>query len=91
MGFEPFKSELIKEELDFIYIDGKHDYYSVLKDIIESEKIVKPNGIIGGHDYFHKNHPRSDDYGVRDAVDDYYSDSLIHTGGQCDWWVINKK
>lgn len=38
-------------ELDFVYIDGDHSYEAVLKDIMNSKKIIKPSGIIAGHDY----------------------------------------
>ncbi len=38
------------ESLDFVYIDGAHDYKNVKKDL-EWGKKVKHGGIIGGHDY----------------------------------------
>jgi len=38
------------EEFDFVYIDGNHDYESVLEDIKNSIKFIKKGGIISGHD-----------------------------------------
>lgn len=40
----------IKETLDFVYIDGNHDYEYVKKDIELSLPLVREGGIIGGHD-----------------------------------------
>ena len=37
--------------LDFVYIDGNHDYQYVVNDIAEWSKKVKPGGIVSGHDY----------------------------------------
>jgi len=54
--------EYMPPQLDFIYIDGNHDYEPVKNDIIESLKLIKPGGIIAGHDY--------NALGVRQAVDE---------------------
>lgn len=50
------------ESLDFVFIDGSHDYDSVCKDIDAWLPKVKPYGILAGHDYRHYE-------GVRRAVD----------------------
>lgn len=39
------------DSLDWIYLDAKHDYESVIAEIHEARRIVKPGGIIAGHDY----------------------------------------
>lgn len=36
---------------DFIFIDADHDYESVREDVIAWSKLLKPEGIIAGHDY----------------------------------------
>lgn len=54
------------ESLDFVYIDGHHDFDFVMEDIIEWAKKVRRGGIISGHDYY--NFIRS---GVVEAVDAY--------------------
>ena len=38
-------------ELDFVYIDGNHDFLNVTQDIHYWLKKVKPGGILSGHDY----------------------------------------
>ena len=41
----------IKEELDFVYIDGNHHYDYVKKDIELYAKKLQPDGLMAGHDY----------------------------------------
>jgi len=52
---EAFSVDAAKEiadlSLDFVYIDGNHDYQHVTEDITVWSKKVKPGGIISGHDY----------------------------------------
>lgn len=40
------------ESLDFVYIDGNHNFDYVMQDIIEWGKRVRRGGIISGHDYY---------------------------------------
>lgn len=59
----PYNCELIRkfsmdavkkfedESLDFVYIDGNHDFQNVTNDIVEWSKKVRKGGIIAGHDY----------------------------------------
>ena len=59
----PYNCELIKKysmdavkdfennSLDFVYIDGNHHFDYVAQDIINWAKIVRPGGIVSGHDY----------------------------------------
>lgn len=37
--------------LDFVYIDGNHDFVNVTNDIHEWAKKVRTGGIVSGHDY----------------------------------------
>lgn len=52
--------------LDFVYIDGRHDYDYVVEDIIFWYPKIKRGGIISGHDYYN-----FFDAGVITAVDAY--------------------
>jgi hypothetical protein len=52
--------------LDFVYIDGLHDFDNVMLDIIGWSKKVRIGGIVSGHDYFHHR-----GVGVVIAVDAY--------------------
>uniref|UniRef100_A0A6M3IQB5 Putative methyltransferase n=1 Tax=viral metagenome TaxID=1070528 RepID=A0A6M3IQB5_9ZZZZ len=38
--------------LDFVYIDGDHEFSHIAADLVEWSKKVKPGGIVSGHDYF---------------------------------------
>ena len=37
--------------LDFVYIDGLHDFDNVMMDLIGWNRKVRSGGIISGHDY----------------------------------------
>jgi predicted O-methyltransferase YrrM len=44
--------ELFKgKKIDFIYIDGDHEYNQVVRDIKNSLEILSGSGIIAGHDF----------------------------------------
>lgn len=45
-----------RDSLDFVYIDANHSFDYVMQDIIEWAKIVRPGGIVSGHDYTCVNH-----------------------------------
>lgn len=59
----PYNCELIRafsmdavkqfkdESLDFVYIDGNHDFINVVQDVYYWSKKVRKGGIIAGHDY----------------------------------------
>lgn len=52
--------------LDFVYIDGLHDFDNVIMDLIQWGRRVKRGGIISGHDYL-----PGFRQGVVEAVDAY--------------------
>lgn len=56
--------------LDFVYIDGNHDFQNTTNDIVEWSKKVRKGGIIAGHDY---NRNKKKDYRchVKDVVQGY--------------------
>ena len=56
--------------LDFVYLDARHDYDSVLSDLTDWYDKVRPGGIFAGHDYL-DGHLASGEYGVRSAVDEF--------------------
>lgn len=43
--------------LDFVYIDGNHEFQHVVNDLAEWSKKVRPGGIIAGHDYARHDYP----------------------------------
>ena len=56
--------------LDFVYLDGRHDYRGVKEDIEVWYDKVKPSGIICGHDYLDQT-IGSTVFGVKTAVDEF--------------------
>lgn len=91
--------EAVKEfednSLDFVFIDGNHEYEHVLEDITEWTKKVKPGGIVAGHDY--KIDPVNN-YGVIQAIQEYTEKNhiapwfILHAGGTfVDCWMFIKQ
>ncbi len=39
------------KSLDYVYIDGLHDFDNVMMDIIHWTRKVKSGGIVSGHDF----------------------------------------
>lgn len=68
-----FSMDVVKtfkdETLDFVFIDGAHDFQSVTNDICEWTKKVRKGGIISGHDYFRSKGRYTND--VVDVVNAY--------------------
>jgi len=45
-----------KETLDFVYIDGNHDFKHATEDIWEWSRKVRKGGVVSGHDYWNASH-----------------------------------
>jgi hypothetical protein len=56
---------------DFVYIDARHDYDSVLEDLEAWCTKVRPGGILAGHDYVDGDLPEGEFY-VKSAVDEFF-------------------
>lgn len=88
--------EFRDESLDFVFIDGAHDFDNVILDIILWSRKVRKGGIVSGHDYYQFNG------GVIPAVNAYAEAHKIdlnltlagvaeHKDDQCPcWWFIKK-
>jgi hypothetical protein len=75
----------VPDNLDFVYIDGNHDYDFVKKDIETYYAKVKRGGIFGGHD-FDPEYP-----GVFKAVVEFaHSNNLKLRTKECDWFVVKR-
>jgi hypothetical protein len=71
------------ETLDFVYIDGNHDYEFVRDDINAWYPKVKSGGVISGHDFELDAYP-----GIVKAVNEFiekYGLKLIYNN--YDWWA----
>lgn len=65
--------------LDWVYIDGNHEFDFVMQDLIEWSKKVRTGGIVSGHDYY-----RFRGAGVVEAVNAYTYAHQIHEWYVCD-------
>ena len=70
--------------LDFVYIDGAHDFKNVACDICEWSKKVRVGGIVFGHDY-KRSIPGKSKYpvDVKDVVQAY-----MYSQGIRPWFVL---
>jgi len=84
--FESCTTEDISEPLDFIYIDGDHSYECVKEQLVLAAKLVKKDGVVGGHDFGWT----GNDGGVHKAVKEYVNlhEVTLNVRKDGDWWVI---
>jgi len=90
MWLEKFSEDAIKDiqdDLDFVYIDGAHDYINVKKDIENYYPKIRAGGVLAGHDFFNGNCKEHN--GVIQAVIEFaLKNKLQLYVQQGDWWVI---
>jgi hypothetical protein len=78
--------------LDFVYLDARHDYESVLSDLADWLDKVRPGGIFAGHDYLDGRYPEGE-FGVKSAVDEFFAGrglkvrATVGDGPWRSWWV----
>lgn len=68
----------VPDNLDFVYIDGNHDYEYVKQDTELWYPKVKKGGVIGGHDMGH--------LGVTKFFLEFAPSKDYHVK-LCDWWI----
>ena len=51
MSSTQYANQIEDESVDFIYIDGNHQYLSVMEDLTIWNKKIKIGGVIAGHDF----------------------------------------
>jgi hypothetical protein len=77
----------IPSGLDFVYIDGNHEYAFVADDIATYLPKLKVGGIIGGHDFY--NGFQRDHDGVVRAVTEFAVRNQLNLQVELpDWWVV---
>lgn len=88
----PFSSESALEKLcewgvlgDLIEVDAGHDFHSAWSDINRAYKILRPGGVMFGHDYF----TAADNKGVRRAVNLFARVNGLPVNVDGQHWVIN--
>jgi predicted O-methyltransferase YrrM len=70
------------KSLDFIYIDGNHQYSSVKEDIQVWYNKIKPGGIISGHDF--------NWIPVSKAVIEFFNEQPSHVFIDSSWFYFKK-
>lgn len=76
----------IKDQVDFVYIDGNHQYEYVQSDIENYFKLIKSGGVLGGHDYYNGFQREHD--GVVKAVTSFVNKSNNTLRVELpDWWL----
>ena len=83
--------KIIPDDLDFVYIDGAHDYESVKRDIENYWKKIKIGGVIGGHDFFNGYGANKEEHsGLVMAVIEFCVDNKLQLYVcEPDWWIVN--
>ncbi|MBU2612621.1 MAG: class I SAM-dependent methyltransferase [Nanoarchaeota archaeon] len=75
--------KFIPEELDFIYLDGNHEYKYVKKDMEIYWKKLKKEGILAGHDISWP--------GVSKSFCEFVQEKDLNPNIQAmDWWIVKK-
>ncbi len=85
--YRKFSMDAVKEfpasSLDFVYIDGAHDFKSVAEDICEWSPKVRVGGIVFGHDYKRSSSRSKFKTYVKDVVNAY-----MYSHGISPWFVL---
>jgi predicted O-methyltransferase YrrM len=85
-------------ELDFVYIDGNHEYEFVRRDLKNYYPKVKSGGLICGHDFDEPEEGNEKANGVIQAVLEFFADkNVVIDSGYCkddnrtkDFWCIKE-
>lgn len=79
-------AKLLPHDLDFVYLDGNHDYPSVKADLAAWWPKIKRGGVLGGHDFFNASWPNRD--GVVKAVAEFVTKHDLNLKVEMsDWWI----
>lgn len=88
----PFSTSAALEKLcewgvfgDLVEVDAGHDFHSAWSDINRAYKVLRPGGVIFGHDYF----TSADNKGVRRAVNLFARLNSLHLQLDGQHWVIH--
>jgi hypothetical protein len=65
-------AKVLPHSADFVYIDARHDYDSVIEDLEAWYDRVRPGGLLAGHDYVDGTF-EDGEFGVRSAVDEFFA------------------
>jgi predicted O-methyltransferase YrrM len=77
-------SQFDDNSLDFVYIDGNHDFQNTTNDIVQWSQKVRPGGIIAGHDY-----TKWQNTGINDVV--YVVNAYTQAKAIKPWFLLGRK
>lgn len=80
---EALAREFAESKADMVFVDADHSYIGVKRDIELAKRIVKPGGIICGHDFGEKDWP-----GVEKAVMEIFGKGVSNPAGSI--WVVEE-
>lgn len=79
-------------QLDCVYLDGNHHEPQISKDLENYWSLVKPGGLLCGHDYFNQEIPGIYRCEVKAAVDRFLSSidfkQFMHTPECTSWYIL---
>ena len=70
MDWETFITDILNSTIAFLYLDGPHDYDSVLRSLEIIVPLMNVGSVLVGDDY--------DDQSVKGAVFDFFGESMDH-------------
>ena len=73
--------------LDFVYIDGNHQFKYIAEDIFEWTKKVKSGGAISGHDYVYSG--STNPFGLCHVI--YVVNAYTQAHGIQNWYLLGRK
>lgn len=76
------------ESLDFVFIDGSHEYEDIKDDIISWLPKVKRGGILAGHDYYFPPQPPS--WGMRPTGNSYELDHYYNSNASSAYRAVRE-
>ena len=88
MGSKKASEKIEDNSLDFIYVDGNHEYESVKKDISYWWDKIKVGGVMGGHDI----ETRKPHDGAFKAVAEFSVKNNLDVYCHApDWWIVKEE
>jgi len=78
--------------LDWAYVDSTHLYEHTVQELAELERLIKPDGVIAGHDWYPD--PKNRHHGVYKAVMEFCASNhweIIKIDKKFTQWAIKRK
>lgn len=80
MDSQEAAQQFAPQSVDLAFIDASHTYEDCRRDIATYRALIRPGGVLAGHDYGNPEHP-----GVKQAVDEAFPS--VQRAAFSIWWV----